>query len=149
MFELVKIIQKFLANKFAADDDFETQIAVNDEYMFNHKLGDTEVQVGLLDNSEYTQASTFEGEQATFAPVQLTVYATQMKFGGKIYNPRDIAMLVADKLCKYMRNAVEEIDEVILCERTNYAAPYPMNEGATRYFAAVRYDVVVRCPYRG
>ena len=148
MFELMEKIKTFLAARFEADEDFETPIAVNDEYMFNHELGNTEVQTGFLDNSEYERLISFEGEQGAYMPIQLTVYSTQMKIGGKTYNPRDTGVIVADKICRYMKYLSREVCGILLCERTDYTSPYPMNEGATRYFVALRYDLVVDSPYR-
>ena len=147
MFEFINKIKTFLALKFSEDKDFEVPISVNEEYLFNHKLEGTEVQVGLLDNSEYERGTTFNGELVTYAPIQLTVYSVQMKIGNTARNPRDVAVIVADKICRYMSDLVNKIDDVLICQRTDYSAPFPMNEGATRYFVAVRYDILIDCPY--
>ena len=148
MIKFLDDIRAFLSKKICADSDFAQKIPVNKSYLFNHSLKATEIQVGALDNSEETQYSTLEGEQVAYVPVQITVYAAQMAIGGVVKNPQDVAEIVADKLCRYMKSLHEEVKGVLLVTRTTFTQPLPLGTGAVTYFSALRYDIRINSPYK-
>jgi hypothetical protein len=144
MNEFLRQMIAFLQSKFDNDSDFKTAPKVYMAYLYNHMIKGTEVQVGLLDNSEVLKYSTFEGEQVASMPTQITIYSAQMTIGGQMRNPQEVAMIMTDKICRYMKDC----DFTLFATRESTTQPMPLDTGTTSYFVAIRYDIEIVSPYQ-
>lgn len=159
MVEFLDFIKSYLETKFGADTDIVTskRPKVYDAYQVGHepsKIKTCEIQVQVLDNSEFQPATSFEQENANYTPLQITAYATQMSIKSKMVSASKASLILGEKIKKYIydliyaRNGDANYNKNILSGRLMSSSPaLPMNDGGSLYMTAVRFDFKISYPY--
>lgn len=107
-----------------------------------------EIQVQILDNSEVVRYSSFEGENVTYIPLQITTYTGQMKMGSVMKSPQEWSIKFGEKLktiLNSLRNRVVN-KNILSVQIVGMSPALPLLEGKV-YTTAVRCRFWIANPY--
>jgi len=159
MVEFLDFIKSYLTSKFSSDTSIAStkRPKVYDAYQVGHepsKIKSCEIQVQVLDNSEFQFATSFDKKNANYIPLQITAYAPQMTISSQTVSAEKASLILGDKVEKYINDLIyaevgsENRNRNILSGRLMSSSPaLPMNEGGSLYMTALRYDFKVLYPY--
>ena len=159
MVEFLDFIKTYLESKFAQDTSITAskRPKVYDAYQLGHepsKIKTCEIQVHILDNSEFQRATSFEEKNVNSVPIQITAYATQMSINSKMVSGQKASLILAEKIEKYIydliysQNGDANHNRNLLGGRLMGTSPaIPMTESGSLYMTAVRFDFKVLYPY--
>lgn len=125
-------------------------LKVYDAYTAGHTPERTELQIQIMDNSEVEVYSTLEGEAISSIPLQIVIYAFQMKLNGVMTSAREVSIKLGTKV-KDILNRLREsvVNPNINRVRIMTMAPaMPMQDGSKAYTTAIRCEFWVANPYR-
>jgi hypothetical protein len=156
MFEFLEYIKTYIQNAFANDSDITTdkKPLVYNAYQSNHEpsADKPEIQIQVLDNNEATRYTTFTNVNANSIPLQITAYVggnNGIKIANITRSAQQGSIIFGDKIIKYLNDLIYNgLNENILGGRNIATSPaLPMNDGATIYMTAVRFDFTIASPY--
>lgn len=153
MNEFLEYIKNYIKTQFDNDTDLPSSKSVDiyNAYQLGHKVSDTsvpEIQVQILDNSEVVRYSSFEGENVSYIPLQITAYTGQMKQGTKMQSAQYWSIVFGEKI-KKMLNALRQkvVNKNILSVQIVGMSPaLPLLDGKV-YTTAVRCRFWIANPY--
>lgn len=156
MFDFLEYIKEYLKECFDNDSDITT--AKKPTICNAYQLGNTitadkpQIQVQILDNNEATRYTTFCDIKANSIPLQITAYVggnNGIKIGGTQRSTQNGSIIFGEKIIKYLNDLIYNgLNENILGGRNITTSPaLPMNDGATIYMTAVRFNFTVANPY--
>ena len=139
-----------ISDYFKSDSDIAKAVKVD----YANKQGDTinppHITVQQMDDSNAEEYDTFEGECISYVPIQLTIYAQQMKIGGVVKSAQESAFIIADKVIKLF-DKVETVkwnSNIVRLRRVGGVFAMPTEQGATTYMSPVRYEFYVLRNYQ-
>lgn len=154
MNEFLEWMKEYIKTKFTNDADLPNTkvVEVYNAYQSGHEVSTNtvpEIQVQILDNNEVVEYSSFEGENVSYIPLQITSYTGQMKKGSTIKTAQEWSVIFGEKL-KKMLNALrsqEVVNGNILSVQILGMSPaLPLLEGKV-YTTAVRCRFWIANPY--
>lgn len=136
---------EYIKNQFANDTDIAKAIKIEYAYSQSSKSTFPLITVQPLDNNDSERYDTYDGEQISNIPTQITIYAQQMKIANVMQSAQDVTFILADKLTKMFdkKKLVEWNDNIIRVRRAGTTFSMPLNDGTTTYFSALRYEFYV------
>ena len=93
-----------------------------------------------MDNNEVERYTSFEGANIYYIPLQITVWAFQMKYAGKMESPRVVSIKLADKITKQLEafKVVKAIPRVKRVRLMTTSPAMPFEGGDKAYTTAIR-----------
>ena len=149
MKQFVDDIISYISSNIAADTDIAKTVKVCEAFKQGDTLTPPQISVQALDDSDALVYNTFEGEQVSYVPIQITVYTAQMKIGGATKSAQDCAMIFADKI-KAMFDLITTTqwnNNIVRMRRIGGIPAMPVETGATTYMSPIRFDFYVTNPY--
>jgi hypothetical protein len=93
-----------------------------------------------MDNNEVERYTSFEGANVYYIPLQITVWAFQMKLAGTMTSPRVVSIKLGDKIIKQLEalKVVEAIPRVKRVRLMTTSPAMPFEGGDKAYTTAIR-----------
>ena len=82
MKQFVEDIISYISSNISADTDIVKTVKVGKAFKQGDTVEPPQISVQALDDSDALIYNTFEGEQVSYVPIQITVYTAQMQMGG-------------------------------------------------------------------
>lgn len=149
MKQFVEDIIDYISSNISADTDIAKKVKVGKAFKQGDTVEPPQISVQALDDSDALIYNTFEGEQVSYVPIQITVYTAQMKIGGTTKSAQDSALIFADKI-KEMFDLIKTTQwnsNIVRMRRLGGIPAMPVETGATTYMSPIRFDFYVVNPY--
>lgn len=140
LYDVIDYIQKCCDE----DADFEEDVKVLEAYKYSHTPKSTEIQVQVIDHSEFVRFTTFEDGKIYTSPLQFNVYGTQMEIGGEMVSAQKCAYIFAQKIINWLNvnDLKAAIPEIVSARNGTYASSRPLVDvGTVMYCSIVRIDL--------
>lgn len=151
MFEFLEYMKSYLETKFANDNDLPNsfEMKVYDAYTTGHKPTKTEIQIQIMNDSEVDRYSSFDSTHISNIPLEIVVYAFQMKLDNKMVSAREVSIRIADKVKVFLNELRESnVNDNIKRVRIITTSPaLPTIDGEKSYMTAIRCEFWVANPY--
>lgn len=136
-------IIKYLKGCLDTDTDITQDINVLEAYKYSHRVNSTEIQVYILDHSEYAKFTTFENGRVYISPLQIDIYAEQMEIGNELVSAQKASYILAQKIIDYLdivelKDIIPDIQSI---RNATYTTALPLQTGTNLYRATVRVDL--------
>lgn len=138
---------EYLQAKVNADEELPS-IEVLEAYKYAHKTKTTEIQVCLIQGSEYKKYTTFEGVEAFVCPFAINVYGAQYTFERdndetETYSAQKMSYLLAEKVAQWLDYATirDTVTDVIGATDIKIIPGQPFDTGTVLYQSVVRVDI--------
>lgn len=142
MYSFLQDMKSYIKESINADTDIAKtyNIEMYDSNTKGHTPTKTEVQFEIMDNSEVEQYTSFEGVNLYYIPLQITVWAFQMKLAGVMESPRVVSIKLGDKIIKQLEalKVVEAIPRVKRVRIMTTSPAMPFEGGDKAYTTAIR-----------
>lgn len=135
----------YISQNFKNDAEISKKVAVDDAYDDNTKPFPPHIFVQEIGDSDAQQYSSFDGEEISYVPIQITAFCQQMKIGEKTCSAKESAAIFADKI-KDMFDITKTTkwnENIKLMRRVGGTPSMPVQKGTTTYFSPIRYDFFV------
>ena len=132
----------YISEFFSKDNDISKEVLVADAYDSNVKLVPPHIFVQEIDDSDAQEYSSFDGEEISYVPVQITAFCQQMKIGNITYSAKSCSAIFADKI-KGLFDIVETVKwnkNIKIMRRVGGTPSIPLQKGSSTYFSPIRYD---------
>lgn len=135
----------YISKNFANDADISKTVSVDDAYDENEKISPPHIFVQEIDDNDAQQYSSFDGEEISYVPVQITAFCQQMKIGGVTYSAKQSSAIFADKIKELfdITKTIRWNNNIRLMRRVGGTPSMPVQKGTTTYFSPIRYDFFV------
>lgn len=137
---------EYLKGCLDTDTDITQDINVLEAYKYSHRVNSTEIQVYILDHSEYVKFTTFENGRVYTSPLQIDIYAEQMKIGNELVSAQKASYILAQKIIDYLD--IVELKDIIpkiqSIRNATYTTALPLQTGTNLYRATVRVDLYLK-----
>lgn len=134
---------EYIQGKIDADEDLPEGIKVLEAFKYAHKTNKTEIQVSIIDHTEFVRFTTFEDGKVYVSPLQFNVFATQMTVGNETVSAQKAAYILAQKVIDWL-NVIDlhaEIPDVLGARNGTYSSGRPFDTGTVLYQTVVRIDL--------
>ena len=142
VYSFLEDMKKYIVDGLNADADIPKTYGIvgYDANTKGHTPTKTEVQFQIMDNNEVERYTSFEGANVYYIPLQITVYAFQMKLNNKMESPRIISIKLGDKIIKQLEalRVVEAIPRVKRVRLMTTSPAMPFEGGDKAYTTAIR-----------
>ena len=142
MYSFLEDVKKYIVDGLNADADISKTYGIvgYDANTKGHTPTKTEVQFQIMDNKEVEKYSSFEGMTVYYVPIQITVWAFQMKLAGTMTSPRVVSIKLGEKIIKLLQalKVVEAIPEVKRVSLMTTSPAMPFEGGDKAYTTAIR-----------
>lgn len=152
MNEFLEYIKTYLQSKFTEDTEITKTITIENAYKQGNEITTTnvpQIQIQIMDNSEVERYSTFEGENVSSIPLQITSYTGQMKIAQITKSAQEASIIFGQKIKKYL-NMLRESNinaNILRCRISSMSPAMPLLEGSKVYATAIRCDFWIANPY--
>lgn len=142
MYSFLEDMKKYIVDGLNADTDISNTYGIvgYDANTKGHTPTKTEVQFQIMDSNEVERYTSFEGANIYYIPLQITVWAFQMKLAGTMTSPRVVSIKLADKIIKQLEalKVVEAIPRVKRVRIMTTSPAMPFEGGDKAYTTAIR-----------
>ena len=142
MYSFLEDMKKYIVDGLNADADISNTYGIvgYDANTKGHTPTKTEVQFQIMDNNEVERYTSFEGANVYYIPLQITVWAFQMKLAGTMTSPRVASIKLGDKIIKQLEalKVVEAIPRVKRVRIMTTSPAMPFEGGDKAYTTAIR-----------
>lgn len=142
MYSFLEDMKKYIVDGLNADADISNTYGIvgYDANTKGHTPTKTEVQFQIMDNNEVERYTSFEGANIYYIPLQITVWAFQMKLAGTMTSPRVASIKLGDKIIKQLEalKVVEAIPRVKRVRLMTTSPAMPFEGGDKAYTTAIR-----------
>lgn len=142
MYSFLEDMKKYIVDGLNADADISNTYGIvgYDANTKGHTPTKTEVQFQIMDNNEVERYTSFEGVNVYYIPLQITVWAFQMKLAGTMTSPRVASIKLGDKIIKQLEalKVVEAIPRVKRVRIITTSPAMPFEGGDKAYTTAIR-----------
>ena len=142
VYSFLEDMKKYIVDGLNADADISNTYGIvgYDADTKGHTPTKTEVQFQIMDNNEVERYTSFEGANIYYIPLQIVVFAFQMKLGAKIETPRVASIKLGDKIIKLLDalKVVEANPRVKRVHIMTTSPAMPFEGGAKAYTTAIR-----------
>lgn len=145
VYSFLEDMKKYIVDGLNADADISNTYGIvgYDANTKGHTPAKTEVQFQIMDNNEVERYTSFEGANIYYIPLQITVFAFQMKLGAKIETPRVVSIKLGDKIIKLL-NALKVVEANPRVKRVRIMTTSP----ALKYEGGDKaYTTAIRCEF--
>ena len=109
-----------------------------------------QIQIQIMDNAEVERYSSFEGENISSIPLQITAYTSLMKIGNVTRSAQESSIIFGQKvktlLNKLRENVVNE--NITKCRIATTSPALQLLDGSKVYMTAIRCEFWVLNPYK-
>lgn len=152
MNDFLDYIKTYLETAFENDTDIEKEVTVTKAYKTNNQISTTDtpqIQLQILNNAEVERYSSFEGENVSQIPLQITSYTTQMKIAGSTVSAQEASIIFGDKIKAMLNHLRESVvnENIGRCRIVSMSPALPLLEGSKVYTTAVRCEFWIAYPY--
>ncbi len=152
MNDFLDYIKAYLETEFANDSDIAKTVTVTKAYKTNNQISTTDtpqIQLQILNNAEVERYSSFEGENVSQIPLQITSYTTQMKIGESMVSAQEASIIFGDKIKAMLNHLRESVVNTNIgrCRIVSMSPALPLLEGSKVYTTAIRCEFWVANPY--
>lgn len=139
----------YIKNAINADTDITKTVKVDKAYKYNDTITPPQISVQSIDDNDAELYNTYDGEEVSYCPIQITVYCNQMKIGNATKSAQDCSLIIADKIKALfdMKDTVEWNKNIVRMRRVGGTPSMPIETGATTYMSPIRYDFYVAKNY--
>lgn len=151
MDEFLEYIKTYLSTSFDADTDITKTVTIENAYKSGNEVSTSnvpQIQVQILDNSEVQRYSSFDGENVSYIPLQITSYTAQMKIASTMVSAQQASIVFGQKI-KNLLNALRNSsvnENIMRCRIITMSPALPLLEGKV-YTTAVRCEFWIANPY--
>lgn len=142
VYSFLEDMKKYIVDGLNADADISNTYGIvgYDANTKGHTPTKTEVQFQIMDNNEVERYTSFEGANVYYIPLQITVWAFQMKLAGTMTSPRVVSIKLGDKIIKQLEalKVVEAIPRVKRVRVITTSPAMPFEGGDKAYTTAIR-----------
>lgn len=142
---LFDYLKNYINGRIAEDKELNMSIGIKEQYPYGHKPNPPEILISIVDHTEFSEGTTFEGEKVSTALVQIIPMANSMNIGGKKYSAQKSCNLLSDKICDWFEKATikENIPKIINSRRIQWSSAFPYENGTTTYYSILRFQLTV------
>lgn len=142
VYNFLEDMKKYIVDGLNADADISNTYGIvgYDANTKGHTPTKTEVQFQIMDNNEVERYTSFEGANIYYIPLQITVWAFQMKLAGTMTSPRVASIKLGDKIIKQLE-ALKVVDAIPRVKRVRImttSPAMPFEGGDKAYTTAIR-----------
>ena len=140
LYDVIEYLKDCLDN----DNDISADIDVLEAYKYSHKLNNSELQVQVIDHTEFERFTTFEDGKIYTCPLQIDVFAKQMTIGNELMSAQKASYTIAQKIINWLNvnDLNEEIGGILSAKNGTYTSAIPVaNVGTVLYRCVVRIDL--------
>ena len=142
MYKFLEDMKNYIKENINIDVDISKtyNVEVYDAYTKGHTPTRTEIQFQIMDNSEVERYTSFEGANIFYIPLQILVFAFQMKLAGTMTSPREVSIKLGDKIISLLDSVkvVESNPRVKRVRVITTSPALPFNGGEKAYTTAIR-----------
>ena len=142
MYKFLEDMKNYIKENINTDVDISKtyNVEVYDAYTKGHTPTRTEIQFQIMDNSEVERYTSFEGANIFYIPLQISVFAFQMKLAGTMTSPREVSIKLGDKIISLLDSVkvVESNPRVKRVRVITTSPALPFNGGEKAYTTAIR-----------
>ena len=142
VYSFLEDMKKYIVDGLNADADISNTYGIvgYDANTKGHTPTKTEVQFQIMDNNEVERYTSFNGASVYYIPLQITVWAFQMKLDGKMESPRVVSIKLGGKIIKLLEalKVVEAIPRVKRVRIMTTSPAMPFEGGDKAYTTAIR-----------
>lgn len=152
MNEFLEYMKAYLSGKFAEDEEISKAVIVEKAYKINNEITTSnvpQIQIQIMNNSEVERYSSFDGENISSIPLQITSYTAQMKIGGVMKSAQEASIIFGQKVkdvLNTIRKSVEN-QNIKRCRIITMSPALPLLEGSKVYTTAIRCEFWIANPY--
>lgn len=150
MINFVDDIIERIDTAFKADSEIKAKVTVVKAYRAEHTINAPEICVQAVDDSAAERYDTYDGEEVSYVPIQITCYTEQMTIAGIKRTAQDSALIFAEKIKQLfdMAETVKWNSNIVRMRRVGGIFGMPLQEGTTTYTSPIRYDFYVNKNYK-
>lgn len=140
----------YINTNFENDKDISKKVSVDDAYDENIKPLPPHIFVQEIEDNDAQQYSSFDGEEISYVPVQITAFCQQMKIGETTCSAKQSSAIFADKIKEMfdIKKTISWNNNIRLMRRVGGTPSLPVQKGTTTYFSPIRYDFFVCRNYK-
>ena len=146
-------IKSYLEDGFANDSEIAKKVI----FELAHKQGNTittantpQIQIQIMDNAEVERYSSFEGENISSIPLQITAYTPQMKINNVLKSAQECSIIFGQKIKTLLNKLRENVvnENITRCRIVTTSPALPLLDGSKVYMTAIRCEFWVSNPYK-
>ena len=142
VYSFLEDMKKYIVDGLNADADISNTYGIvgYDANTKGHTPTKTEVQFQIMDNNEVERYTSFEGANVYYIPLQITVWAFQMKLAGTMTSPRVDSIKLGDKIINQLE-ALKVVEALPIVKRVRImttSPAMPFEGGDKAYTTAIR-----------
>jgi phospholipase C len=143
MDKFLEWIQNYLNDGFENDSEITKKVTVELAYKQGNKITTTntpQIQIQIMDNAEVERYSSFEGENVSSIPLQITAYTSQMKINNVMKSAQESSIIFGQKIKTLLNKLRESVvnENISRCRIATTSPALPLLEGEKVYMTAIR-----------
>ena len=153
MNEFYSWLKNYIQEAFENDADIAKTVTIENAYKQGNEITTSnvpQIQVQIMDNAESQRYSSFyEGENATYMPMQISSYTGQMKINNVMKSAQEASIIFGEKIKNLLhaRTIQEANGNIMRCRITTMSPALPLLDGSKVYVTTVRVEFWVAYPY--
>lgn len=146
-------VKSYLDNGLSNDSELSKKVVVE----LAHKQGNTvtttntpQIQIQIMDDAEVERYSSFEGENISSIPLQITAYTSQTKINNVMKSAQESSIIFAQKIKTLLNKLRESVvnENIVRCRIATVSPALPLLDGSKVYMTAIRCEFWVSNPYK-
>ncbi len=153
MDEFLDWVKSYLDNGLSNDSEIAKKVIVE----LAHKQGNTvttantpQIQIQIMDNAEVERYSSFDGENISSIPLQITAYTSPMKINNVLKTAQESSIILGQKVKTLLNRLRESVvnENISRCRIVTTSPALPLLDGSKVYMTAIRCEFWVANPYK-
>ena len=145
-------VKSYLEDGFTNDSEISKKVIVELAYKTGNTITTTntpQIQIQIMDNAEVDRYSSFEGENISSIPLQITAYTTSMKIGNVVKSAQESSIIFGQKVKALLNKLRESVvnENIAKCRIATTSPALPLLDGKA-YMTAIRCEFWVSNPYK-
>ena len=146
-------VKSYLENGFANDSEIAKKVIVELAYKQGNTIATAntpQIQIQIMDNAEVERYSSFEGENISSIPLQITAYTSQMKINNVLKSAQECSVIFGQKVKTLLNKLRENVvnKNITRCRIVTTSPALPLLDGSKAYMTAIRCEFWVTNPYK-
>ena len=146
-------VKDYLEDSFSNDSDISKKVIFDLAYKQGNTITTTntpQIQIQIMDDAEVERYSSFEGENISSIPLQITAYTSQTKINNVMKSAQESSIIFAQKIKTLLNKLRESVvnENIVRCRIATVSPALPLLDGSKVYMTAIRCEFWVSNPYK-